>query len=336
VGREFWYQFDNKMLWRRLPAVDEAINRAYFQNGFQSLDGPADVFRRSFEEPDHPRLFIDRVAPGRDGFLDLARLQLEVIETHLTDDDAIRRAFEDFGQGVLYDDRPPRPTGFHVHMMDGTPANWVGWQRWNANIRASQELGANSNRWSHINRCVGLAWAIQTEANPIQDNSTNAGLPSVRLDRLSSVWMNLETPTLDWAFATHRFTAPSPEELESHLRITGRQPELRILGAGNGHTTYTEIQDILERAAGPSADPIHDGQGRFWLLPYAAFMALPPIYGNQVIAAPGPDRGEKSALIKILRGTLTNFPRMPKDRPPMAEQDIEIIRNWVDAGCPEM
>ena len=80
---------------------------------------------------------------------------------------------------------------------------------------------------------------------------------------------------------------------------------------------------------------IHAGQGRFWLLPLNEFLALPPIYGQQLIADPGPDRGARSALVGILKNELPDFPQMPLNRPPVAENNIQYIRDWIDAGFPE-
>ena len=82
-------------------------------------------------------------------------------------------------------------------------------------------------------------------------------------------------------------------------------------------TKYERVQQILGDAAG-AALPGHDGQGRFWEQPLAQFEAL-TIYGVQLIAPPGPNRGRDSGLIKALKGEApfdgSTFGRMPLGRP---------------------
>lgn len=325
-GRDFWYDFDDQTLWGRTPEVSDAIRNAYLDHGLTS-DSVADLLRASFSRPDHPQPFIDQVVVGTDGFLALANIQLSIVDAHLTDSDAVRSAFEDFGQGVLFDDRTPRPPSRHVHMMDGTPDTWVGWQRWHGFMRAASLLGADANRWLHLNRALGLAWAIQTEADPEIDNPDNPGLPDERLDLLRTAWMSLTIEQLDWAFATHRFRAPTLDALHA-AGVMPPDVEERPF-------RYARVQQILDGATGGNAQPNHAGHGRFWLLPLDEFLALPPIYGKQLVADPGADRGARSALVKILKGELPNFPQMPLDRPPLADDDIQYIQDWIDADFPE-
>jgi tyrosinase len=106
-------------------------------------------------------------------------------------------------------------------------------------------------------------------------------------------------------------------------------PEVTVIG-------FKDVQAILEKAA-RSAQPDHDGQGHFWMKPLNEFIKS-VVYGVQVIADPGPDRGEKSGLIKALRGQTpfdnSTFPRMPMGMPAVSDVDIGKIQKWIDAGCP--
>lgn len=323
-GRDFWFDFDNQTLFQRTPAVDDAMRRAYFDHGL-SFDSLMNALRVSLTGNNHPAQFLAVAQPGRDGFLDLAAIQLGIMTAHLSDDAEIQSAYEDFGQGVLFDARPQRPPGRKVHMMDGTPDTWVGYHRWHAFARAAVLLGADP-RWLHINRSLALAWAIQSEADPAIDNANNPGLPSARLQALRSAWMTAPPDKLDWAFANHT-RAPQENLLPAWSPPLGR---------------YARVQQILDAAA-TDGHPSHiddsgDERGRFWQLPYAQFMALPPIYGHSLIASPGPNRGARSALVRVLQGPLTNppIPRMPLNRPSVALADIQFIQNWIDADCPEM
>jgi hypothetical protein len=42
-------------------------------------------------------------------------------------------------------------------------------------------------------------------------------------------------------------------------------------------------------------------------------------------------------MIKILKGELPGFPRMPLNGPPyMSDENIKFIQDWIDADCPEI
>lgn len=318
-GREFWFDFDNQTLFQRTDEISDALVRAYFSHGL-TFDSVYEALRTSFASQDHPAQFQSVVQVGQDGFVSMAQIQVRIMESHLDDDAGIQSAFEDFGQGVLYDDRPPRPTGRKIHMMDGTPDTWVGFHRWHAFARAAVLLGADAARWLHVNRCIALAWAIQTEANPERDNPTNPGLPLERLRLLREAWMGLTAEELDSAFVNDRFRAPAPSSLTEWEERMGR---------------YARVQQLLSAAAG-SSTPFHDDHARFWELPYGQFMDLPPIYDVQLIADPGDGRGARSGLIQVLKGEQPNVPQMPLNRPPMSGEDIRFIEVWIDADCPEI
>ena len=325
LGIDFWFEFDNLFLWNPTPQSADALRRAYdFGNGGPEFDRPVDLLRTSYSSGTHPASFVSSLTPNRAGFVDLARLQMGVVTGHLPNRDDIRSAFEDFGQGVLFDDR--RMDGWKVHKMDGSPEDWVGYQRWNAFARAIQLFGEQADDWLHLNRCIALAWAIQTEANPADDSRTNPGLPGARMDALRAVWMSTTAKTLDWAFTTHRYHAPTLEEITAQSTAT-------VAATG-----YGRVQQILQTAT-PTGNPLHRqagvSQGRFWLKPYDVFVNL-SIYNHKLIADPGPDRGKNSALVQVLRGTLAGVPRMPRaPLPPVADADIQFISDWIDAGAPE-
>lgn len=316
-GRDFWYRLDNETLWQRTPQVNAALAAAYFNHGL-TFDSVMDALRMSAAGTNHPGDFVNIVQVGQQGFLDLAAIQLNIMMAELGDNASIQSAFEDFGQGVLYDNRPPRMTGRLIHMMDGTRDTWVGYHRWHAFARAAGLLGADAAQWLHIDRCIALAWAIQTEANPPIDAQNNPDLPAARLAELRTAWMGLSSEQLDRAFATNDFRAPSATA---------------ILGT-TAAVTYAQVQALLGAAAGVSF-PMHMGHGRFWEKSYVDFMAIPHVYGHPLIAPPGPNRGQNSAMVKALRGTLAGTLRMPLNRPPMAAADIQLIESWIDAGCPE-
>lgn len=321
IGMEFWYEFDNLFLWNPTPAANDALSRGFdFGGGGPDFDYPVDLLRASFPTPTHPADFISGLSRNRPGLIDVGELQSNLIGRYLPGRDDIQAAFEDFAQGVLFDDR--RVDGWKVHKMDGNPENWVGYHRWNAFARIMQLFGHRPDDWLHLNRCIGLAWAIQTEARPQDDLANNLPLSSARLSVLREVWMSMKVATLDWAFTSHRFSAPPPEEIVARTAST-----VALTG-------FARIQQILQNAT-PTGNPAHGGSGRFWLKPYTTFIGL-SIYGHKLIADPGPNRGANSAIVKVLRGTLPGIPRMPRTPlPPVPDPEIQFISDWIDSGAPE-
>lgn len=100
---------------------------------------------------------------------------------------------------------------------------------------------------------------------------------------------------------------------------------------------YERVQEILSNASG-GAHPFHGGEGRFWEKSLEDFKQT-VVYQRQLIAAPGPDRGARSNLIKALRGEApfndSVFNRMPSGLPPVAPEDIQFIQSWIDADLPD-
>lgn len=199
---EFWFQLDDRFLFH--PTAE--IGAAYGTIGM-----PDDItFLRSDhrEAGTYPEGFKTDVEPMRDGLALLSKLQLEVFDNHLGAElDSIRQAFEEFGQGIHFDDR--RPPGAKIHMMDASgPSNpAVGFHRWHAIIRAQVVLGIDEQRWNDIDRCLGLGWAIQSEAQPIQGTAANPPLPAARVTTLRERWMARTLEEIDDAFDNVPFPA---------------------------------------------------------------------------------------------------------------------------------
>lgn len=200
---EFWFQFDNAFN-PGFGQVSDEIFEAYAATG--GPDGPLGRWRHHRRNGTYPDGFRQDMERAADGHLFLAQKQLEIIDQHFgADAGAERSAFEGFGQGVLFDDR--RPPTEKVHKMDiGGPNDPpIGYHRWHACIRAAVMVGADSERWLTIDRLVGLAWAIQSEARPEEDSPDNPGLPAERLTELGEHWMNLDFDELDAEFDSDPF-----------------------------------------------------------------------------------------------------------------------------------
>ena len=317
-GKEFWFDFDNQTLWQRTDAVTNAMVAAYFSQSL-NLDLLYDEWRISFLRKNYSPTFEERIRDGAAGFVEMASIQLEIIDSHFNlDEENIRSAFEDFGQGVLYDPRPPRRPTRYIHMMDGTPDTWVGYHRWYAFNKAAVLFGADEARLLSISRYITLAWCIQTELNPALDSQVNQPMDDERKVRFKDHILNSEWEELDRLFISFPKRAPSLGDL---IQIeSGR---------------FKRVQHILEEATG-TASPVHSGKGRFWNMDLDEFKSL-TIYGINVIEE---NDGSNSGLVKALKGEPPfgegGMPRMPMNLPPVSNENVAFIENWINEGCPEI
>jgi hypothetical protein len=200
AATEFWYEFDDHFLFNPTPE----LGRAY-----QTIRGPDYVRTRWIEHRrrgTYPEGFIADVRPLHSGLALLSNEQLALIRRHFPPDQnaALQHAFEAFGQGVLFDAR--RDPGNKVHMMDTSgPANPpIGYHRWHTLIRAMVVLGIDAAEWEAIDPLVALAWAIQSEAKPLQDTQ-NPRLETTRLETLRGVWLSKDAAALDAAFDSYPY-----------------------------------------------------------------------------------------------------------------------------------
>ena len=194
---EFWFELADHFLFN----VDSHPEILDAYGTIQMPDGITNLRVEHRDNGTYPEGFKDDVEPMRDALELLSVEQLKVFDRHLGADPAtLRRAFEDFGQGLHFDDR--RDPGTRIHMMDASgptdPA--VGYHRWHAIIRAQIELGIDADRWTEIDRYVGLGWAIQSEAQPVQGEEANPGLPSARVAELGDTWLARDPAQIDDAF----------------------------------------------------------------------------------------------------------------------------------------
>jgi hypothetical protein len=133
----------------------------------------------------------------------LAQKQLDIINKTFGDDiESQQRAFEDFGHGILFDDRPPRPVNNRIHKMDG---GQFGFYSWHSFIRIAVLLDHEPERWLNVDRHIGLACAIDSKQQPRQStndgiNPNNSEISPEMLDKLRSFWLPLNFEELDTEF----------------------------------------------------------------------------------------------------------------------------------------
>lgn len=201
----FWTEFDNNFHYSIPPEVGHAYGILFLDRFTGGSD--MDVIYNSWSDHrsigDYPEGFRKAFEPLKEQISSLAGRQIDIIRRHFEDDTLLlQRAFEDFGQGILYN--PNRPAD-SIHKMRDLMEPPVGYHRWHAFIRVAVLLGANANIWLHIDRCVGLAWAIQSEAQITQNSPNNPGLENTRLEQLRSSWLQLSFDDLDTAFDSYPF-----------------------------------------------------------------------------------------------------------------------------------
>jgi hypothetical protein len=196
----FWYEFDNTFHFQIQPTV-----RQYYQQIFHRAEPTEDPMdhlnarwlyhRRNQSYPDG---FKNEIETLSHAIIGLAKMQLTLIDTSFNKNPQLeQKAFEDFGQGVLYDER----RALKLHKMDGNPPNpLIGYFRWHTFIQSAVLLGENFERWLQIDRYVGLAWAIQSIAPINEQDPKNQGLDPDTLNELREEWLSMQSQQLDDAF----------------------------------------------------------------------------------------------------------------------------------------
>ncbi|CAA9474491.1 MAG: hypothetical protein AVDCRST_MAG67-429 [uncultured Solirubrobacteraceae bacterium] len=195
---EFWFEFDNffnSAFGEEDPEADAAI---------RAIGGPFAISRSWHEHRNndtYPDGFKQDMTALQGPLMKLAEQQLAIFDRHFEGDAAAEQnAFEEFGQGLNFDDR--RPVGDKVHKMDqGSPSQPPqAYHAWHAFMRAVVLLGADEERWLGLNRNLALAWGIQAEARPADDNPNNPPLPQARMEELRAAWLALDADGLDEMF----------------------------------------------------------------------------------------------------------------------------------------
>jgi len=197
LGTNFWYEFDNFFLWDERQDVLKALGN------ISDLDR---ICKEHKINETYPIDFINEVRQDEQrvkSIIFLAQKQLEIMNKNFGNNtESQQRAFEDFGQGILFDDRRPRPLNNRVHMMD---EGQFGFYRWHTLIRTALLLNQVSEMWLHVERHIGLACSIDSVQRPRQstndgNNPNNSEISPEKLDKLRSFWLQLNFEELDAEF----------------------------------------------------------------------------------------------------------------------------------------
>ena len=192
-GNEFWFQFDLRTKYS--PAFGPTLGAA----GAFDVQTVWHDARKGGQYPADLITFVNKAKPA---WVAIAAIQSKTInESFGLDRDALRLAFEDFGQGVLLDKREPRLSNNDcIHMMDTGTAPPVGYHRWNAALRAIQTFD-NDALWNELARDNALAWAIQSSARPKQSKvNANPPMNVQDLAKIRAAWMQLSQDEIDLQF----------------------------------------------------------------------------------------------------------------------------------------
>ena len=198
----FWNEFDNNFIGNSVSQeVINAFNLVYAK-GFNFWLKRWRIHRLLGTFPEGFKNELDQQVSRE--VLFLADKQLEIINKFFKGDaESERRAFEEFGQGILYDDVNPREPRDKIHKMDAYPLPPIGYHRWHVFIRMAVLSGANNDRWIQIDRLVGLAWALQSELFPENNNPNNSEISQRAIENLRSLWLQRSFEELDNAFGNH-------------------------------------------------------------------------------------------------------------------------------------
>jgi hypothetical protein len=117
------------------------------------------------------------------------------------------------------------------------------------------------------------------------------------------------------------------------------RPETPTGGATTGR--YQEVVDILDKAVGGSTAPV-GAHRAFWRGKTKAEFIATMVFGQQLLMS---GDGNGSNLVKALKGEAPFgsdagipggiFRRMPAGREPVPARQVEVIKKWIDDGCPD-
>ncbi len=204
---DFWYKFDNFFLFKATQEIRDALgkikpyghllNTFYYHQQHNTISSGG--YKKDLENEEM-----------REDIKTIAEHQLRIIdESFQNNPDIETKAFELFGQGLLFDNKldsnglPRRPRGTKIHMMD---SDITGFVAWHAFVRAAVvlEVTGTVDRWLKFDRQIALAAAILSSLfnegkRPQQTDNPNQNQPlneSIIL-QLKNYWMSKSFEEID-------------------------------------------------------------------------------------------------------------------------------------------
>ncbi|MYW67591.1 Tat pathway signal sequence domain protein [Streptomyces sp. SID8379] len=206
-ANEFWYEYDEMSYYTPTQEMQDAVEA--ITTPFGGFTKTYDAWVETRKSGRYPRSWYELVKPNKDAFEVLSREQIKVFDKFYGHDPrGLVFAFQEYGQGTLFD--PRRPDGQKVHMMNYTPPEPThAYHRWHPYLASFALLGIEARWWTHINRLAGVAWELQSYALPITDKPDNPHLPRHTVQRITTKWLRRDRAALDRAFDN----APFPADL---------------------------------------------------------------------------------------------------------------------------
>lgn len=184
---EFWYDYDEMSYYT--PSAEMKAAVAAITAPFGGFTKSYDAWLATRQGGRYPRSWMELIQPNKAHFELLSREQKKVYDKwYGHDPKGLVFAFQEFGQGTLFD--PRRPAGNKVHMMNYTPPEAThAYHRWHAYLQSFQLLGIDRRFWGHINRLAGAAWELQSIAKPVNDANDNKHLPRHVVRHVTDKWL---------------------------------------------------------------------------------------------------------------------------------------------------
>ena len=182
LGNKFWFEFDypfNSRFREIGQDMNNLIGIAF--NILKEYKKYYDIINLKLDESNYKKAVNNM--HENDNILRLANEQWKIMDDNLKDLENLKNAFEDFGQGILYDahhddlriarDTESHPlydpaTGnlmlFRIHKMDTNPM----WKWWHSFIRAVALIQPQEKKWFEIDRLIAYAYIIDFYVKPKQ------------------------------------------------------------------------------------------------------------------------------------------------------------------------
>ncbi|MCX4661897.1 hypothetical protein ACIBCB_11830 [Streptomyces uncialis] len=207
-ANEFWWQYEVRFAFEATQEVRDAyaaIDR--------SVGGPGDGsrlfalharYQQIRREGGFPDDYLSLVAPVKDAYAVLSRLQLELFDDHYggRHQHLLPWAFVRMGDGTLYDPRMPGRNKLHLMPYGANGVMTHAWHLWHAVNRANTLLGLSPGRWNRIDPLIGLGWAVQSVMYPDPD-LVNPPMATGTAQRLVRQWRWRTPARMDTAFDSH-------------------------------------------------------------------------------------------------------------------------------------
>ena len=219
LAMDFWFAFDNYFMWKISPTVRQQLSDLTTGGeGFMYSE-----MYTSIQDGTFPTAYLEAVRPKASVLNSIFQEQENILKQSFGNSEINQqRAFEDFGQGILFDVRraTPQYQFWAVHSMD---ANYsaqqppIGYYTWYSFLRAYTLLnGITDGYWLSLGRHIALGAVIQEFMKPrditggVHTNPNNPTISESKLAEFRSRYLAMDFNGLDRAFTSDDALGPRP------------------------------------------------------------------------------------------------------------------------------